>query len=38
MLYEVITGNYVVDDIKNWRDKVVFPDVEMFDWESYNFV
>ncbi len=26
-------GNYVVDDIKNWRDKVVFPDVEMFDWE-----
>jgi len=27
-------GEYVLDDISNWREKVVFPDVENWDWET----
>lgn len=26
-------GDHIVTDLKNWRDVVKFPDVEMFDWE-----
>lgn len=26
--------NYILDDICNWREKVVFPDLEAWDWEK----
>jgi len=27
-------GNYVLDDICNWRETVVFPDIENWDWDA----